>query len=69
MAEVSVARERGVGSLNPRNAVRRTYTESELNARVGSLVVGVINRMDLTSQQKNRYLRMIQRAGQRTQYT
>lgn len=47
-AEVKVARERNVDSIN---------------YKTGRLVMNVIKRNDISTQQKNRYLRMIQRAG------
>ena len=47
-AEVIVARERNVNSIN---------------YKTGRLVMNVIQRNDIPTQQKNRYLRMIRRAG------
>lgn len=46
--EVVTARERNVESIN---------------YKTGRLVMNVIQRNDISTQQKNRYLRMIQRAG------
>ena len=51
--ETMVAREGAVNSLNVNN----------INYRVGSMVMNVIQRNDIPTQQKNRYLRMIRRAG------
>lgn len=46
--EVIVARERNADSVN---------------YKTGRLVMNVIQRNDISTQQKNRYLRMIRRAG------
>ena len=46
--EVVIARERNVNSIN---------------YKTGRLVMNVIQRNDIPTQQKNRYLRMIRRAG------
>lgn len=52
MAETKVARSSGSNAKS-------------LDARVGNLILGIMRRNDLTVAQKNRYYRMVQRAGQR----